>query len=342
MSAQDNRATGNKAASSTSATKSATAKATAAVAGSGRSGPLNLRQIEVFRAIMISGSLSEAGRLLFVSQPAVSRALAACENRLGFPLFDRVKGRLHATPEAKRLFEEVVQVYDGIRRVNDLAQNLADDRSGVLHVVSSPSFGEYLVPRVITRFRIKHANVQIRYRPLTMDVLVPQLLLGHADIGISMLPPQHPSLETREIGLGSMVCIVPRFSPLAELRSVRPQDLLGQTLIGYGADTPLGLTVAPFFDSIPQALPPAIEVRSALTACAMVREGAGVALIDSYCVTPGLLRDVVVRPIAPSIELKIHATHSRLEPLSVLANAFMSTFRAVVREVLPSVLPKSG
>jgi glycolate oxidase len=75
------------------------------VAGSGRSGPLNLRQIEVFRAIMISGSLSEAGRLLFVSQPAVSRALAACENRLGFPLFDRVKGRLHATPEAKRLFD---------------------------------------------------------------------------------------------------------------------------------------------------------------------------------------------------------------------------------------------
>ncbi|QEI09105.1 LysR family transcriptional regulator [Pigmentiphaga aceris] len=309
---------------------------------SGRGGPLNLRQIEVFRAIMISGSLSEAGRLLFVSQPAISRALAACENRLGFPLFDRVKGRLHATPEAKRLFEEVVQVYDGIRRVNDLAQNLADDRSGVLHVVSSPSFGEYLVPRVITRFRIKHANVQIKYRPLTMDVLVPQLLLGHADVGISMLPPQHPSLETREIGAGNMMCIVPRFSPLAELRSVRPQDLLGQTLIGYGADTPLGMTVSGFFETIPQALPPAIEVRSALTACAMVREGAGVALIDSYCVTPGLLRDVVVRPIAPSIELKIHVTHSRLEPLSVLANAFMTTFRAVVRETLPSVLPKRG
>ncbi|MET0209163.1 MAG: LysR substrate-binding domain-containing protein, partial [Burkholderiaceae bacterium] len=287
MGAQDNKAVGKTAGTTPTASKSATAKSTTAAAGAGRGGPLNLRQIEVFRAIMISGSLSEAGRLLFVSQPAVSRALAACENRLGFPLFDRVKGRLHATPEAKRLFEEVVQVYDGIRRVNDLAQNLADDRSGVLHVVSSPSFGEYLVPRVITRFRIKHANVQIKYRPLTMDVLVPQLLLGHADIGISMLPPQHPSLETREIGLGSMLCIVPRFSPLAELRSVRPQDLLGQTLIGYGADTPLGLTVASFFDTIPQALPPAIEVRSALTACAMVREGAGVALIDSYCVTPG-------------------------------------------------------
>ncbi len=305
----------------------------------GRTGPLNLRQIEVFRAIMISGTLSGAGRLLFVSQPAVSRMLAVSEARLGFPLFDRVKGRLHPTREAKQLFEEVQQVYDGIQRVNDLAHNLADDRSGVLNLVSSPSFSEYLIPRVITRFRVKHPDVTIKYRPLTMDVLVPQLLLGNADIGISMLPPQHPNLETRELGDGNMVCIVPRFSPLAELRAVRPEDLVGQTLISFGADTPLGTTLAPFFASHPQLLPPAIEVRSSLTACSMVREGAGVALIDSYCVTPGLLRDVVVRPIAPAIALKIHVTHSRLSPLPVLAKAFLAAFRVVTRETLPSVLP---
>jgi DNA-binding transcriptional LysR family regulator len=65
---------------------------------------LSLRQIEVFHAVMLTGSLSEAGRMLFVTQPAVSRILASAENRLRYPLFERVKGRLHPTPEARRLF----------------------------------------------------------------------------------------------------------------------------------------------------------------------------------------------------------------------------------------------
>ena len=64
---------------------------------------LNLRQIEVFRAVMITGSISGAAQLLFVSQPAVSRLLSQTETRIGFALFERIKGRLHATPEAKKL-----------------------------------------------------------------------------------------------------------------------------------------------------------------------------------------------------------------------------------------------
>src|SRR5690606_5917459 len=50
--------------------------------------PLSLRQIEVFRAIMMAGSISGAGRMLHVSQPAVSRVLALTETRLGYPLFE--------------------------------------------------------------------------------------------------------------------------------------------------------------------------------------------------------------------------------------------------------------
>ena len=56
--------------------------------------PLNLRQIEVFRAIMISGSISGAARLLSVSQPAISRLLAYTEDGLKLKLFERISGRV--------------------------------------------------------------------------------------------------------------------------------------------------------------------------------------------------------------------------------------------------------
>ncbi|CAJ3076526.1 LysR family transcriptional regulator [Burkholderia pseudomallei] len=61
---------------------------------------LNLRQIEVFRAIMLTGSISGAAKLLHVSQPAVSRLISYAEQRLGLALFERIKGRLYPTPEA--------------------------------------------------------------------------------------------------------------------------------------------------------------------------------------------------------------------------------------------------
>ncbi|NOJ99318.1 LysR family transcriptional regulator, partial [Corallococcus coralloides] len=67
---------------------------------------LNLKQIEVFRAIMLTGSISGAAKLLHVSQPAVSRLIGYTEQRLGLSLFERIKGRLYPTPEARHLFIE--------------------------------------------------------------------------------------------------------------------------------------------------------------------------------------------------------------------------------------------
>ena len=94
---------------------------------------LNLRQIEVFRAIMLSGSISGASKLLFVSQPAVSRLIAYTEQRLGLMLFQRIKGRLYPTPEARRLFVEVTALYQNVQRVNEVADNLAENLS-LIHI----------------------------------------------------------------------------------------------------------------------------------------------------------------------------------------------------------------
>src|SRR3954467_10843068 len=110
---------------------------------------LNLRQIEVFRAVMCTGSLRGAAQLLFRPQPAVSRLLSQTETRLGFALFERIKGRLHATPEAKKLFREVQSVYAGIQRVNAMAEDLADNRHGALNIVSSTSVGQMFIPQAI-------------------------------------------------------------------------------------------------------------------------------------------------------------------------------------------------
>lgn len=67
---------------------------------------MKIKQLEVFNAIMTTGSISSAARLLHLSVPAVSQTLAQTENYLGFLLFKRVKGRLHPTQEAYTLVKK--------------------------------------------------------------------------------------------------------------------------------------------------------------------------------------------------------------------------------------------
>lgn len=73
---------------------------------------INLRQMEVFRAVMQSGGVNSAAQLLHVSPPAISKVLAQAAKASELVLFERVKGRLIPTPEAQRLFEEIERRLD--------------------------------------------------------------------------------------------------------------------------------------------------------------------------------------------------------------------------------------
>ena len=74
------------------------------------SGALNLKQIDAFRWVMISGSTSQAAEILNVSQPAVSRLIHNFEGQVDYQLFIRRGGRLHPTPEAEALFRGIERV----------------------------------------------------------------------------------------------------------------------------------------------------------------------------------------------------------------------------------------
>lgn len=298
--------------------------------------PLNLRQIEVFRAIMLAGSISGAGRMLHVSQPAISRVLALMESRLRYPLFERSRSRLAPTAEARRLYAEVEQVYGGIQRVNDLATSLGEAGAGMLRVISSASFGQRMIPMALRELRAARAHVRVDYRSATFDELAGHFLGGQADIAVSMQPPDHPNLTAVELGRTDIVCILPPGHALAAQTVVRPQDFSSVDWVGYPAQAPLGRVLAQFFGGTP-ACAAAIEVHSPVTAAAFVQQGLGPAMVDAWCVGPELRRSVAVRPIAPAAHIGIWATYSDLQPLPLMARRFLDVLRKVIASEPPPV-----
>ena len=294
---------------------------------------LNLRQIEVFRAVMTTGSISGAAELLLVSQPAVSRLLSNTEQRLGFSLFERTKGRLYATPAAKKLFHEVEDVYNAVSRVNELATDLSRNRSGILNVVCSPSVGQMLVPQAIAQFRERHPGVKVTFHSLAHAYLKDRILHRQADLGVISTPMEHPNLNIENLCQNRMVCILPYNHELARRAILSPQDLRPYPLIGYDKDSPFGVLVSRLYEQHEEPLAPVLEVGSPQNAVPLVQLGAGVALVDEFSVRSWQgASTLVVRPLLDAPVLQIRLVHLRQEPHSKLTHSFINLLRKLIED----------
>lgn len=291
---------------------------------------MNLRQIEMFRAVMATGSISGAARLLSVSQPAISRLLSYTEDRLGLSLFERVKGRVQPTPEARLLFAEVEQVHQGVTRVNELADELRRVAAGSVRLVASPSVGHMLVPKAIARFRQAHPEVRVELEILTLADLIARIVSHRADLAVTSMAVDDPTVKATQIGEGRLQVIFPAGHPLGEKRVVKPADLVPYPIIGYGSQTPYGMVVSRALSGAPKPIRFNAQVRFTPNACCLVQAGGGVAIVDDFVLMDNAWPNIRSRPLVPKMATRPHLLSSRIEPLSRIARSFVDGLRTLL------------
>lgn len=270
-----------------------------------------LRQMEVFRAVMMTGSMSGAARLLNITQPAISRFILHTESSLGLRLFERRNGRLEPTTEALRLIPEVEILYADAQKIDRLATDLARRSGGGLTIAASPSLGLHVIPRAIARYLAARPQVHIRYYTALLSEMAAELTSHRADLAIAVLPVQDPGIICEPLAQGEMVCILPEDHPLAggsdplALAEIAPHPL-----VMYDRAIPFGQLIGTAFNEAGVEPHVVMEVPRAELAMAMVRAGAGLAIVDEFAVAGDLHGQIVVRPIAEEIGI----TLSVLEP----------------------------
>ena len=290
-----------------------------------------LRQMEVFRAVMLTGSMNGAAKLLFVSQPAISRLIAHTEQSLGLPLFERDKGKLTPTPEAQRLFEEVGPLFDEALRIDELARDLAERPEGALTLCSSPSLALNFVPPVIAQYLELYPKVRLKFHTTLLSDMAHELLGRKAELAVSVLPIDHPNLVVEPLATGEMVCILPQGHPLASRRAVSLAELAECKLILYNRNIPFGQLVAAAFQRAGVSWNPAVEIVRAELACALVRVGAGVAIVDEFSVGQQGWPGVVMRPLRESIPLSLSLVRSRFDRPSRQVQRFVRLIKEHAR-----------
>jgi DNA-binding transcriptional LysR family regulator len=265
---------------------------------------INLRQIEVFYAIMRAGSITEAARVLNVTQPAVSAALKQLESRLRMKLFDRAGGRLQPTPEAKALLPDVAEIFGRLGAVERFSADLAGGARGVLTIAAAQPFCDGFVAKAVATFVSRHPGVKVSLISLATPMVLDRVANREADVGVCYEPVVSPAVKAEELGRFQVGCVMPSRHPLAKRSAIRVRDLAPYPIVTYLPQTLLRPHVDRAFSDKSSAPRISVGTSTSATAITLTMHGAGIAIVETALFSARPVPGLVVRPLEPRIELK--------------------------------------
>ncbi len=292
---------------------------------------MNFRQLEIFRAVMISGSASRASELLNITQPAVSRAVADLEYRVGFSLFDRVKGRLIPTPEGQLFFEDVNRSFTGLDSLRASAARIRDFGSGSIRIASLAALGSTLVPRAIRRFRVNYPHIAITLQILSSSGVRNLVASKQFDIGLAADEVDLSGVDHSVFANFRAVCAIPPDHPLAEKKTIRPKDLHKMAFIALSPEDRARARMTEVFEKADIRPSIVVETPNSATVCSLALERVGVGLVNPAASDGYEERGVIFRPFEPAVHFKAYILFRPDTQRAKLAREFTNALKDALR-----------
>lgn len=284
-----------------------------------------LRQLEAFRAIAQTGSVTRAATVLGVSQPAVSRLLSDFSKTVDFELFRREGGNLIPTHEAEYMLAETVRVFDSLNHLEDLRHNLKKGTVGHLRIACLPGFATTHLPKVLSDFLKDRPQVTVLLEPDRPERIL-EWIIGHQyDCGITDGFGGHSSIETENISIPA-VCIMPQGHPLTQKSVITPADLRNERIIHSRRDSAFYSSLEKAFTDCNEKMNPWIEVRQFSAACTIVSEGQGVSIVSLLDAEEYRGRGIEYRPFQPEISHFLSLLRPITRGHSPLVQDFLNMF----------------
>ncbi len=289
---------------------------------------MNFRQVEFFKAIMDTGSITEAATSLRVSQPAVSKALKMLEAELGVRLFNRTTKGIAATEEALSLYTEVERTYFGMQNLDRFANGLRDRKQGRIVVSTIPALGLAWLPDLVARFATANPEVAISLHSSNSVDAARLVGLGEVDLGISQLRSAEFNLDSRKLFDFEGVIVLPEKHRLAERAEIRAQDLDKETIVALGPEDGFRLRLERALDQAGVNCRTLIDTSLGATVCALVAAGCGIGIVDSEATRVQSGRNLVFRRMTPRVRVPIYVFRRRGRPSSAVLDAFVASLKA--------------
>jgi DNA-binding transcriptional LysR family regulator len=285
-----------------------------------------LRQLEAFHALAQTGSITRAAKALKISQPAASRLLSDFSKSLDFDLFKREGGRLVPTSESQHMLPEVARIFESLNHLDDLKQTLSNQTAGHIRIACLPGFATSHLPNVLAQFLNQRPGVSVTLEPDRPERILEWVIGQQYDCGITDGFTEHPAIHATDLSIQA-VCILPAGHPLGVKTVITPKDLAEEKIIHTRRDSRFFGHLSNAFSKNGVTLRTWIEVRQFSTACEIIREGEGAAIISALDAERYRDKGILIRAFAPEILHRISLLMPTAGSPSKLTQDFLEYFK---------------
>ena len=291
---------------------------------------MNLNQLKIFYLAAKKRNLSLAAEELFITQPAVTKGIQRLQEFYDMKFVDHIGKKLVLTDAGEVLYEIAEKIFELESKAEESIRDFQQRKRGRMRILSSESFGDYYLPRIIIPFNKAYPLVRITMNILPTEQVVENTAMLNNDLGFISYPVEHKKLLVKEILEDQLVIITPPNHPLARLPNLAPRDLEDQMLIMHES----GSAPRKAFESYIRKNALDVEVHLELSSNRAIKraveDGLGIALISRKVANEEIAsKRLIAIPLAdPSMTRRFYMIHHKDKYLSEsLQNFIMTVFK---------------
>ena len=293
---------------------------------------MEIRQLEAFAAVISTGSVTGAARLLERSQPAVTRLVHELEAATGYPLFTRHGPRVTPTQEGFLLYEEVEHLLGSWRQLQARTAEIGLGGEPLLLAATS-AVAVGLLPQALRALEEAAGPSPVRLHSASPERVLQAVLSGAVQLGAASLPLEHRGLQLLWIGQAPCVAVLAEGDALAAGGTVPLAALAQRRLVTLSNPYRLRHRIDQVLASATDKPGGVIETNSSVNALAMVRAGLGVAVLDPLTAHGMPLAGVRVCPLDTDIPFFFGVITQQGRPLGRRPQALADVLHAAAEHV---------
>ncbi|UYO02893.1 MULTISPECIES: LysR family transcriptional regulator [Paenibacillus] len=285
----------------------------------------NYELYKVFYWAAKTGSLTQAAKALYLTQPSVSHAIKQLEERIGVTLFYRNSKGVSLTQEGKILFSYIEQSQILITLAEEKMVALKNLDSGELRIGGSDSlFKHYLLP-FLEDFHVKYPGIKLHLNHGTTPEVISYLKEGRIDLGVVRMPIFDSQLEvTESIELQDCFVAGERYAELKG-QALSMEQLMEYPVILFSRNSRVRMAITELFEKYGHELKPDIEVGSVDLLIEFAKRGLGISYVTREFVAKEL-KEGSLFEIELDVEIppsKVGLMVMRNMPISAAATRFI-------------------
>jgi DNA-binding transcriptional LysR family regulator len=288
---------------------------------------MNLNQLKIFYMAAKNRNLSLAARKLFITQPAVTKGIQRLQEFYDMKFVDHIGKKLVLTDAGEVLYEIAEKIFELENQAEESIRDFQQRKRGHIRILSSESFGDYYLPRMIIPYSKSYPLVRITMSILPTEQVVNHTAILNNDLGFISYPVEHDKLLVKEVLKDQLVIIAPLNHPLTCKEKLAPDDLAGQLLIMHEKGSAPRNAIEEYIRKNNLSVKIPLELSSNRAIKRAVEEGIGIALISRKValeeIEAGRLMAIPLSD--PSMTRKYFMIHHKDKYLSESLQNFIAT-----------------